>query len=87
MAERPGGASPAAIPNAALVLDLLAWIAARPRPHAEVMEAWRTSCPRPTIWEDALDLGLLCRHPGGMVEITETGRRLLEAAGRPGARP
>jgi hypothetical protein len=30
----------------ALILDLLAWIGAEPRPYAEVMEAWRTSCPR-----------------------------------------
>ncbi len=30
----------------ALVLDLLKWIGPRPRSYAEVLEAWRTSCPR-----------------------------------------
>jgi hypothetical protein len=39
------------------VLDLVEWVAARPRPYAEVMEAWRTSCPRLTVWEDASTRG------------------------------
>jgi hypothetical protein len=43
----------------ALVLDLLEWIGSRPRSHAEVMEAWRTSCPRLPVWEDAVDQGLV----------------------------
>ena len=29
----------------ALVLDLVEWIARAPRPYAEVIETWRTSCP------------------------------------------
>ena len=33
-----------------LILDLLEWVAARPRTYTEVMDAWRTSCPRLTIW-------------------------------------
>jgi hypothetical protein len=41
--------------NESLILDLLEWIAATPKPYSEVMDAWRTSCPRLTIWEDALD--------------------------------
>ena len=39
--------------------DLLAWIADRPRTYAETMEAWRSSCPRHTVWEDALGERLL----------------------------
>ena len=35
-----------------LILDLVAFVAERPRPYAEVQEAWRTSCPRLTVWED-----------------------------------
>ena len=42
----------------ALVLDLVEWIAREPRPYAEVIATWRTSCPRLTVWEDAADLGL-----------------------------
>lgn len=40
-------------PVDALVLDLLEWIGPSPRPYAEVMEAWRTSCPRLPVWEEA----------------------------------
>ncbi len=52
-----------AIENRALVLDLVEWVAGEPRPYAEVMDAWRTSCPRLPIWEDALDLGFVAREP------------------------
>ncbi len=45
-----------------LVLDLVEWVAARPRAYDEVMEAWRTSCPRRTIWEDTVDRGLVVRE-------------------------
>jgi hypothetical protein len=76
--------------NEPLILDLVAWVAERPRSHAEVMEAWRTSCPRLTIWEDAVDAGLVRLHSGEgpttLVRVTERGRRLLEANGR-GAGP
>jgi len=74
------------VENKALVLDLIEWIAARPRPYAEVMEAWRTSCPRLTIWEDAIDLGFVVRMhrdgAGAMVDVTPSGRAFLRAEGR-----
>ena len=44
-----------------LILDLVEWVAARPRPYDEVMTAWRTSCPRLPVWEDAVDRGFLRR--------------------------
>ena len=47
----------------ALVLDLVEWIAREPRPYSEVIETWRTSCPRLTIWEDAVDRGYVARRP------------------------
>jgi hypothetical protein len=46
----------------ALVLDLLEWIGPNPRPYAEVLEAWRTSCPRLPVWEDANDRGFIARQ-------------------------
>ena len=64
----------------ALVLDFVEWIAARPRPYSEVMDAWKTSCPRLTIWEDAIDQGLVQRcHRDGVlsIETTPAGRDLL----------
>jgi D-3-phosphoglycerate dehydrogenase len=63
------------------VLDLVEWIAAGARPYAEVMDAWRTSCPRLTIWEDAVDLGFVVRvhrdGVGAMVDVTPAGRAFL----------
>jgi hypothetical protein len=64
-----------------LILDFLEWIAAGPRPYAEVMEAWRTSCPRLTVWEDAIDRGFVVRaHANGagrLIALTEVGRDFL----------
>lgn len=42
-----------------LIFDLLEWLAARDRSYEEVMEAWRTSCPKLPVWEDANDHGLV----------------------------
>ena len=47
----------------ALVLDLVEWIAREPRPYTEVIDTWRTSCPRLTVWEDAVDRGYVTRRP------------------------
>jgi hypothetical protein len=66
----------------ALVLDLVEWIAREPRPYAEVIATWRTSCPRLTIWEDAVDSGYVARGLGAMVVVTEDGRKLLRKHGR-----
>ena len=67
-----------------LVLDLLEWIAAKPRPYSEVMDTWRTSCPRLTVWEEANDRGFVTQRaePGreAMVELTRQGRAFLEAS-------
>ena len=43
----------------ALVLDLLEWLARHERSYEETMDAWRTSCPRLTVWEEATDLGFV----------------------------
>ena len=68
-----------------LILDFLEWIAAEPRSYAEVMDAWRTSCPRLTVWEDAVDGGLIARRRIGgtlLVEVTPAGHALLTHSGR-----
>ena len=72
-----------------LVLDLLEWVAREPRPYAEVMDAWRTSCPRLAVWEEAVDRGLLVSQAipgrGVIVAVTPTGLGVLRNEGR--ARP
>jgi hypothetical protein len=69
-----------------LVLDLVEWIAREPRLYSEVIETWRTSCPRLTIWEDAVDRGFVTRQTatgaGVRVAITEGGEKFLRAHGR-----
>ena len=69
-----------------LVLDFVEWIAREPRRYADVIAAWRTSCPRLTIWEDAVDQGYVTRETiagtGVIVAVTEGGEKLLRAHGR-----
>jgi hypothetical protein len=64
-----------------LILDLVEWVAHAPRPYREVIEAWRTSCPRLTVWEDAVDRGWVACAPGadGELEVgaTPEGRAQL----------
>jgi hypothetical protein len=65
----------------ALVLDFVEWIAREPRPYSEVIATWRTSCPRLTIWEDAVDRGYVERETiagsGMIVVVTERGEKWL----------
>jgi hypothetical protein len=64
-----------------LILDLLEWLAKRDRSYEEVMDAWRTSCPRLPVWEDANDRGLVMRqerHGRCIVSVTSVGLALLE---------
>jgi hypothetical protein len=68
-------------PVPSLVLDLLEWLEARPRPYSEVLEIWRTSCPRLPVWETANDQGWLeHRHTPGseaLVAVSAKGRVYL----------
>jgi hypothetical protein len=65
-----------------LIVDFLEWLSAEPRYYANVMETWRTSCPRLTVWEDAVDRGLVTRTfqdgKGAIVALTETGQHFLD---------
>jgi hypothetical protein len=67
-----------------LVIDLVRWVAARTRTYRETMDAWRTSCPRLPVWEDALESGFLevARADGGdelTVAVTSLGLSFLES--------
>jgi hypothetical protein len=69
-------------PVDALVIDLLEWIGPRSRPYAEVIDAWRTSCPRLPVWEEANARGLLVReHVAGVgtsISVSAAGLALLD---------
>jgi D-3-phosphoglycerate dehydrogenase len=74
-------------PVESLILDLLEWLDAGPRPYAEVMEAWRTSCPRLPVWEEANDRGYLQRQrprgQGELVILSPAGRTYLRGHRQP----
>jgi hypothetical protein len=71
-------------PAHALTLQFLAWVAEDMRTYAQAMEAWRSSCPRLSIWEDAILDGLVAFDGGASrdrsrVMLTPKGRALLRA--------
>jgi hypothetical protein len=74
-------------PVSASTAELLAWLTARPQTYAETMDAWRSTCPRLTVWEDALAAGFVRVSSGrsrsdASVTVTERGLEALAASSR-----
>jgi hypothetical protein len=68
--------------SATQTLELLAWIERHQPTYAETMDAWRSTCPRLSVWEDAGADGLVevIRAEGGsVVRLTAAGRRAVRA--------
>jgi len=72
-------------PAMLLTLQFLSWVADTPRTYVEVMDAWRTSCPRLSIWEDASIDGLVRLEHGpqgqSVVALTPLGHAMLDGVG------
>ena len=71
-------------PVSLLMFEFLSWVAARHRTYAEAMDAWRSTCPRHTVWEDALISGLIVVEKEGAlkespVTLSPRGRAILDA--------
>jgi len=86
VASAAGQQPPATAPRPA-ILEFLGWLKSGPRSYADTMEAWQTSCPRNSVWEDALGDALIqleneAHRPMGesSVTLTPRGRALLAAA-------
>jgi hypothetical protein len=67
-----------------LTLELLQWVASRPRTYAEAIEAWRSNCPRQSVWDDAAIAGLIrtvrsANGGGSTVELTASGLAMLDS--------
>ena len=66
----------------ALLLDLVEWIAKKPRRYSDVLEAWRTSCPRLAVWEESVDRAYVVREPfdgrEARVKVTPLGLAFLQ---------
>ena len=67
-----------------IMIQFLQWVADRPRSREDVMDAWRSSCPRFPVWEDARADGLIQQRGGEAgehrVELTTRGRDALKRA-------
>ena len=60
----------------ALTAQMLEWLDEQPRSYTEALDAWKTSCPRLSIWEDAI-ADRLIRIEAGRVQLTPEGDALL----------
>lgn len=69
-------------PCEALIADLVQWLATAPQPYRTVMEAWRTSCPRLPVWEEAVERGYVALGADAMVTTTPVGIDYLAQIGR-----
>jgi hypothetical protein len=83
MNESSGVEVPVATPSS--TLEFLRWLADRSRTYAETMEAWQTSCPRFSVWEDSLIDGLIRLEPRmpvgeSLVLLTERGSFILDGS-------
>ena len=58
------------------VVELLTWVTARKRTYEDVVEAWKSNCPRYAVWDDAVTAGLVTAGRDG-VALTERGRAAL----------
>ena len=68
-------------PVESLILDLLEWVGHEERTYHETLEAWRTSCPRLPVWEEATDRGLVERASAegrSLVRLTPAGLAFLK---------
>jgi hypothetical protein len=68
-----------------VMLQFLSWLSSRPRTYGEAMETWRSSCPRYTVWEDALADQLIVVEKSDLVRqarvtLTARGETMLADA-------
>jgi hypothetical protein len=73
---------PGGDPTRALTVQLVEWLVRQPRSYGEVIDAWKTTCPRLSIWEDACIDGLVdCdKGPGRIVTPSADQLALLGKA-------
>ena len=69
-------------PASLIMVQFLSWVADRPRTYPETMDAWHSTCPRLSVWEDAIIGGLVRLENDSQrsVRLTPRGRAALEEA-------
>jgi hypothetical protein len=73
-----------------LMVEFLSWISSRRRTYSQAMNAWQSTCPRHTIWEDAIidgyiELNREDAFDDPQVVLTPRGRARLDASNAPRA--
>jgi hypothetical protein len=66
----------------ALLRDFLLWLEREPRSYPDVMDAWRTSCPRLPVWEEANERGFVDRLRADgevMIKVSHAGQGFLSS--------
>jgi hypothetical protein len=68
-----------------LMVEFLTWISSCHRTYDEAAEAWRSTCPRHTVWEDAFIDGFIQVTAGDApdrceVTLTHRGRAILRTS-------
>ena len=64
-----------------LILDLIEWLGRGERTYQQTLDAWRTSCPRLPVWEDATERGLVetaVANGRSIVRATSAGLAFLK---------
>jgi len=64
-----------------LILDLVEWVGRKERTYEETIDAWRTSCPRFPVWEDATERGFVetfSLNGRSLVRATSAGLAFLK---------
>jgi hypothetical protein len=69
-------------PATLLTVQFLSWLASHPRTYGDVKQAWRSTCPRLTAWEDAVAEGLIRFENGDGARLTDRSRVSLTDRGR-----
>ena len=69
-------------PASLIMIQFLAWVADRPRTYSQTMEAWHSTCPRLSVWEDAIidRLVRIDNDADRAVVLTAQGRAVLKKA-------
>jgi hypothetical protein len=65
-------------PTPSLLAEFLDWVAACERTYADTVEAWRSSCPRHPVLDDAFTDRLVAVEAGRVV-LTSAGSDLLSS--------
>ncbi len=63
-----------------LIVQFLEWVTSRPRTRADVRDAWQSTCPLNSAWEDAVADDLVAFGADGHLVLTARGCAVLDGS-------